>query len=345
VLVMRYSRHQQQGENAAQYNPAVVVAMQELFKLIFCFVATTLQQSVGVALGTLGQHTEVMRVLVPAACFTLQNNILYVALSNLEPLVFQITYQIKTLLTALLSVRLLGRSFTRWQWAAQATLTLGVVLAQLDSRPAAQQPRAGGGQSLLIGLLAVLAAAASSSYASVYFERLLKERARLLVVDAHESPAAKPPKSPPSPKPHAPPPGGSPPSAQSAPSLWQRNIHLCMWTCTMNLLLAVSQAGGGAWRSPLHGFEASTWGIVVVNGLGGLLVAVVMKYADNILKGFATAGAIILTGLLAPLLGLSPAPGAMLLVGGVLVIGSLFLYAHAPARRPIIPVAEEQRRV
>ena len=29
VLVMRYSRHQQQGENAAQYNPAVVVAMQE----------------------------------------------------------------------------------------------------------------------------------------------------------------------------------------------------------------------------------------------------------------------------------------------------------------------------
>jgi len=101
VLVMRYSRHQQQGENAAQYNPAVVVAMQEalqagltpspkpkpqapspnprprpspsprlpphphqeLFKLIFCFVATTLQQSIGVALGTLGQHTEVMRVL------------------------------------------------------------------------------------------------------------------------------------------------------------------------------------------------------------------------------------------------------------------------------------------
>ena len=31
--------------------------------------------------------------------------------------------------------------------------------------------------------------------------------------------------------------------------------------------------------------------------------------------------------------------------GGVLVIGSLFLYAHAPARRAIIPVAEEQRSV
>lgn len=45
----------------------------------------------------------------------------------------------------------------------------------------------------------------------------------------------------------------------------------------MNLLLAMTQAGGGgggAWGSPLHGFEASTWAIVVVNGLGGLLVAV-----------------------------------------------------------------------
>ena len=70
-----------------------------------------------------------------------------------------------------------------------------------------------------------------------------------------------------------------------------------------------------------------------------------MKYADNILKGVATAGAIILTGVLAPLLGLSPEPGAMLLVGGVLVISSVFMYANAPARRTIIPVAEEQRRV
>ena len=121
VLVMRYSRHQQQGENAAQYNPAVVVVMQELFKLAFCFVATTLQQSAGAAVSTVGQYREAMRVFVPAVCFTLQNNILYVALSNLEPLVFQVTYQIKTLLTALLSVRLLGRSFSRWQWISQVS--------------------------------------------------------------------------------------------------------------------------------------------------------------------------------------------------------------------------------
>ena len=142
VLVMRYSRHQQQREHTAQYSPAMVVAMQELFKLAVCFVATTAQQSGRAALHTLGQRAEVMRVLVPAACFTLQNNVLYVALSNLEPLVFQITYQIKTLLTALLSVQLLGRSLSRWQWLSQATLTLGVILAQLDDGEPAKRRQA-----------------------------------------------------------------------------------------------------------------------------------------------------------------------------------------------------------
>ena len=68
--------------------------------------------------------------------------------------------------------------------------------------------------------------------------------------------------------------------------------------------------GGGlrVFASPLEGFEWSTWAVIVVNGLGGLLVAVVIKYADNIWKGFATAGAVVLTGALAPLLGLGPPP-------------------------------------
>jgi len=63
---------------------------------------------------------------------------------------------------------------------------------------------------------------------------------------------------------------------------------------------------------------------------GGLLVAVVIKYADNIWKGFATAGAILLTGLLAPLLELGPPPNALLLLGAALVVASVLLYAATP---------------
>lgn len=57
-------------------------------------------------------------------------------------------------------------------------------------------------------------------------------------------------------------------------------------------------------------------------------MAAVIKFADNIWKGFATAGAIVVTGMLAPELGLGPPPSAMLVIGAALVIASIFLYAN-----------------
>ena len=40
------------------------------------------------------------------------------------------------------------------------------------------------------------------------------------------------------------------------------------------------------------------WAVVVNQAFGGLLIAVVMKYADNIVKGFATSIAIIVSTVL-----------------------------------------------
>lgn len=56
-------------------------------------------------------------------------------------------------------------------------------------------------------------------------------------------------------------------------------------------------------------------------------MAVVIKYADNIWKGFSTAGAIVVTGLLAPVLGLGSAVTLPMLAGAALVICALLLYA------------------
>ena len=143
VLVMRYSRQQQAASGTSnQYNIAVVIVLQEAFKLGLCALVIGATDGARGVFAALANLTELARVAVPAACFTLQNNILYVALSNLDPLLFQISYQIKTLLTALLSVQLLGRSLSRWQWLSQATLTLGVILAQLDDGEPAKRRQA-----------------------------------------------------------------------------------------------------------------------------------------------------------------------------------------------------------
>ena len=45
----------------------------------------------------------------------------------------------------------------------------------------------------------------------------------------------------------------------------------------------------------LGGFEPLVWAVVIVQAAGGLIVAVVVKYADNVLKVFATSFSIIIS--------------------------------------------------
>ena len=47
-----------------------------------------------------------------------------------------------------------------------------------------------------------------------------------------------------------------------------------------------------------HGFDRSAVIAVVSSALGGLIVSAVLKYADSVLKGYATSASVILTGLL-----------------------------------------------
>mmetsp|Transcript_93209 Transcript_93209/g.266412 ORF Transcript_93209/g.266412 Transcript_93209/m.266412 type:complete len:89 (+) Transcript_93209:1111-1377(+) len=46
------------------------------------------------------------------------------------------------------------------------------------------------------------------------------------------------------------------------------------------------------------GYHFSTWCAIFLGSGGGLLVALVVKYADNVLKGFATSVSIVLSSVL-----------------------------------------------
>ena len=131
----------------------------------------------------------------------LQNNLQYIAVSNLDAATFQVTYQMKILTTALFSVTLLRRSLSLQKWVSLLLLTFGVALVQLPV--AAPEPKKEGffrkhfhiGRSFdesthyltnravvegghdmnrTLGLVAVVLACMISGLAGVYFEKVLK---------------------------------------------------------------------------------------------------------------------------------------------------------------------------
>jgi UDP-sugar transporter A1/2/3 len=193
VLVMRYSRQRQSLQHAAQYNVSIVVALQEAFKALICFAVLAGQACQGGPLRMLNAAVTPMlrprnlaRIAVPALCFTLQNNVLYVALSNLDPLVFQITYQIKTLLTAFFSVCMLGRSLSRMQWLSQCTLMVGIILVQLNEAKPAPSASAAASSSTVAASSSTVAAAAPASRWALRCARGRGElRLRLRLLRAH----------------------------------------------------------------------------------------------------------------------------------------------------------------
>jgi solute carrier family 35 (UDP-sugar transporter), member A1/2/3 len=74
---------------------------------------------------------ETLKLLIPSGLYTLQNNLLFIALSNLDAATYQVTYQLKILTTALFSVAMLGKKLDSLKWFSLVILMAGVSLVQV----------------------------------------------------------------------------------------------------------------------------------------------------------------------------------------------------------------------
>ena len=178
-VITRYTRS---GVKGRLYLTSVVVLIIELSKMAICLVLllregrwrftsllSNLYQNLWI------DRSTTLLLAVPATCYAIQNNLIFVAISNLSAAAAQVLYQLKSLSTAFFTVVLLHRTFSPVQWISFVLLTLGVVLVQSEDAKSSNTPT---GASPLLGVVAALAAATLSGFAGVFLEKMFPSGAR-----------------------------------------------------------------------------------------------------------------------------------------------------------------------
>ncbi|XP_032883835.1 UDP-N-acetylglucosamine transporter [Amblyraja radiata] len=297
VLTMRYSRTFK--EEGPRYLASTAVVIAEMMKIVACLLLVYKDSSYSLkGLNRVLQDEiinkpmETLKLAIPSGIYTLQNNLLYVALSNLDAATYQVTYQLKVLTTALFSVTMLGKNLGVYQWLSLLTLMAGVALVQWPTDTPEDLKKEISAGSQFIGLIAVLSACFSSGFAGVYFEKILKGTKQ---------------------------------------SVWIRNIQLGLFGSVFGMMgVYVYDGQRVADHGVFQGYNKFTWIVVILQALGGLVIAAVIKYADNILKGFATSLSIILSTLISFFWLQDFVPTSVFFFGTFLVIVATFLYGYEP---------------
>lgn len=298
-IIITYSYSRKIARGGTRYLSSTVVVIAELLKLLFCSLIIYKDSGYNLErfMATINKEilsnlTESLKVLVPASLYALQNNLAFYALTNLDPATYQVAYQLKILTTAVFSVLLVHKKIKRRQWCALFLLFVGVSLVQLPQEGAKGSRPDGqpGEANRLLGLLSVIACCLSSGFSGVYFERLIK-------INANQS-------------------------------LWIRNFQLASFCLLISVFAMIYQDLPSIMTEGLlQGYSTLTWVVVFLQAFGGLIVAAVVKHADNVLKGFATSASIILSTLLSFQLFDNFSPSTNFYYGATLVIVSTLVYS------------------
>ncbi|OUM67520.1 hypothetical protein PIROE2DRAFT_65987 [Piromyces sp. E2] len=208
-----------------------------------------------------GKESDCIKIMVPAVLYLIQNNLQYYSASKLDAATFQITYQMKLIMTAFFSVLILKRKLFSHQWISIVLLAAGIALVQFPTGDSTTAAAAENGTEMtdkLLGLLSVFIACLSSGFAGVYFEKILKK---------------------------------------SKVTLWARNVQLSLFSVIPGFLIGCLLLDGETIKEKGFFGGYTRWTVLTIfcQAFGGIIVAIVVKYADNILKGFANSISIILS--------------------------------------------------
>ncbi|XP_063440617.1 UDP-galactose translocator-like [Mytilus trossulus] len=293
ILTMRYVRTQK-GD---MFMSTTAVVMSEAFKVLSSLGIILYQEGSfpkfvqHLVDNIIKQPMDCVKVSIPSIIYVLQNNLLYVAVSNLDAATYQVSYQLKILTTAVFSVFMLNKQISKLQWTSLVILFIGVSVVQLQPTESKQKAPPAVEQNPMLGFICVVISCCMSGFAGVYFEKILKG---------------------------------------TKGSVWLRNVQLGGLGVVIGLItMEINDGTKVTEKGFFHGYHSIVWFVIFLQSFGGLCVAVVVKYADNILKGFATSAAIILS-CIASIYFFDFTLTLQFSLGASLVMYSVYMYSKYP---------------
>ncbi|CAK7563111.1 MAG: UDP-galactose transporter Gms1 [Sporothrix epigloea] len=388
ILILHYSRVLPGAPGGHRYFVSTAVLLTEVLKLAISLtfsiyeVSRTLAPQTPVTVLCEQIYNQVFssdswKLAIPAALYTLQNTLQYVALENLDPIHFQILYQLKILSTAFFSVVLLGRSLTMKRWISLFVLTIGVCVVSLSSAlyedsadtPSIIYPDFGDhffprskhelGQAVN-GVGEVARELTKRSISHVSSGALMGKRSASYEGINEDQPDASNTLLNPS--------LGIAAAlvvvavsgltgvyfenvlkdSVSPVSVWTRNIQLSIYSLFLALFVGVLYKDGAdiAAHGFFDGYNWVVWSVIVIQSVGGILTSLCINYADNIAKNFATSISFVISfPFSAAFFGFRMTPTCA--VGTFLVVGSTYLYAkpdrNKRGRPPPITIVQYEK--
>ncbi|OZC08690.1 UDP-galactose transporter [Onchocerca flexuosa] len=293
TVTVRYSRSH--TAKHLQYSPTTVVYLSEVIKtiitlfFIFQFNNYDVKEFARcIRKEYFGKPKDLLKMTFPSIAYTLQNNLDFVALSNLNAGIYHITTQLKIVTTAVFMMIILGRRFSGTRWLAIFLLFGGVAAVELSINERRVPKK--NDENYMLGLGAVLLTCVTAGFAGVYFEQMLK--------DGSETP------------------------------FWIRNLQMysCGIVSAASGCI-LSEWNRILTKGFFYGYNINVIAIILFLSLGGIFISLVMKYLDNLYKSFASAVSIILVIIISCLIFHDIQLNLMFITGSITVCGAILLYS------------------
>lgn len=291
VLIMRYLR----TRKGDMFIATTAVISTEFFKFILSLILVLInEKSIFKWAHYLWENTiqspkDCAKMSVPGFVYTLQNNLFFIVISNLDVATAQVLYQFRIFTTCIFSVVILGKEISRIQALSMITLFAGISLVQLNlsDEETHNHPNTPQNQNPLLGVIAVLLSTFLSGFAGVYVEKMLKSTQK---------------------------------------SLWLRNTQLSFFGIVFGIFGMFTKDYKVIFEKGFFfGYDTLVIFTVFMQAISGMTIAVVFKYADNILKSFAASTAILIS-CVAAVYFFQAHLTLQFFLGALCVVLSIFLY-------------------